>query len=84
MSLGVEAVWVGLHDVNSWARGVSIFLGCMSALATGLDQVDTCDTAAVVCAQVNVIRDAAASHIRLERVTDQVVSHLVLEEDSVV
>ena len=77
----VEAISVGFHNINAWAHGVVFDHGVLSALVTGLDEVDACSAATDNGADIDVVHDAATSDTGLVDVIDGVL-HGVLEEHS--
>ena len=71
----VEAIWVGLHDVNAGARGGhhtrrhlcvrNVLLGLSVALAVHSDSVDASYTATAMAAQVHSVLDSATADVGL-------------------
>lgn len=62
VSLGVETVWGSLHDIDGFARGLTVVrLGHSTAPLGAVNEVDTSDAATAVVGQIDVEGDATTS-----------------------
>ena len=61
LSLGLEAILVGLHDVDASTLGVAQGCGITALVILGIDQVDTSGTAALCLRQINSVRDVSTT-----------------------
>lgn len=81
---GVEAVWVGLHDVDAGAHWVVVTSVTLATeLVVDLDGVDTGNAATVDCAEIDGVLDGSSADERRQSVRVAIVG-LVLDEEGVV
>ena len=67
MGSNIEAVWIGVHNVNAWATRFSIRCTIFRvALVVDSDGVDTGDTTAIDCAEVHSVFHSTSAKVRLE------------------